>query len=528
MQFIMIIMNLFSVIPVFRKLLRLFFLIIACSFISQLSYSQDESFRNDIRALLSTLLENGYSVNIAEQSNNVYKGQLTAQKGKFDYYLGVNVGGLMSNYTLSPDEANIYGIDKLITKENSYGFSLQKQFDFGLTFEPRINYKRTDYEISGIVPFNQANVDFVFNMPLLRGLGKNIDAAELDNALSNYQASLDNYHHTISTEFYNCITAYIHYLAAAEVYDSFKKRLARADSLLVNTRLMVEKDAVPASEITIIEAYRGDTKLKLLSASIEINNLKTDIAKILGVDISGYSKLNLKSRELPPVAFLFKPDTTFINKSLILAYHNRMDLQALDKIQRGSNTVLDALKKNRLPELNLELGVGYSGYKNGTAFNDYYSPFYNNVGGANIQATLYYKIPFSNAMAIGNYISQKARLEQINLQKVQLEKSTGIEIAAIINNLKYLSAEYQDAYNSVNLYHKVLDGQAFKLKTGQSTFVEYYTIEDKLTEVVIQKVTIESKLLEQILKYKVVTGTLIQKSEDDFTVSVDMMFNMTD
>lgn len=495
---------------------------------SQNSSSQDELFRNDIRTLLSTLLTNGYSVNIAKQDNILYKGQLKSLEGRFDYYLVLDAGGLMSNRTLSPEQSTIYGIDKLKTKEYNYGLSLHKQFDFGLTFEPKINFNRTDYDITGVTPFNQANVDFIFNMPLLKGLGKNIDAAERDNALSNYQAALDNYHHTISTEFYDCIIAYISYLAAEEVYDSFKQKLTRADSLLVNTRLMVEKDAVPASEVTIIEAYRSETLNKLLSSSIEIIDIKTNIAEILGVDIFEFSNLDLKSGSLPSIVFLFRPDTTFINKSVLIAYNNRKDLQALDKIKTGSNTLLAAMKKDKLHELNLELDVGYSGYKEGTAFDDYYTPFYHNIGGANVQATLSYTIPFSNATAKGNYMSQEARLEQINLQKTQLENSTAIEIAAIVNNLKHLSDEHQNAYTAVSLYQKVLEGQAFKLKLGESTLVEYFTIEDKLTEVVVQKVMIESKLLEQILKYKVVTGTLILKNGDDFTVSVDNMFTMTD
>jgi len=501
-------------------LISLYFTLIAGS------VGQDGTFNSDVRILLSTLLENGYQVKLAEQDNILYQGQLKSYEGRFDYYLGLHGGGLTSNMTLSPENAELFGVKKLITNEYYYGAGLSKQFDFGLSIEPRLTFSQTEYKISGVKPFNTGSVDFVFNLPLLRGLGKNIDAANVENASNTYQAALDNYHFTISTEFYNSLVSYINYLGTIQMNDAYQLKMNRADSLLDITRLLVEKDELAASEIRTIEAYRSEANLKLLSTGVEINDLKAEIGKILGVDLNDFIDLSLTSRTLPDIIFLFNPDTGFINRSIQIAYLNRKDIEALEKIQTGSGIMLEAMEKNKLPELNLELDVGYNGYDEGVRFSNYYSPFYNNVGGANIQATIRYKMPFANSKAIGDYLSQKAILEQINLQKRQMENATAIEISTIVNNLIYLSAEYQKANASVNLYLEVLADQLIKLRLEKSTFVEYFTVEDKLMEVYFTKVRIEIKLLKEILKYKLATGLLIEKRNDQYTLNIEKLFTL--
>jgi len=135
-------------------------------------------------------------------------------------------------------------------------------------------------------------------------------------------------------------------------------------------------------------------------------------------------------------------------------------------------------------------------------------------------------MPFANSKAIGDYLSQKAILEQINLQKRQMENATAIEISTIVNNLINLSAEYQKANASVNLYLEVLADQLIKLRLEKSTFVEYFTVEDKLMEVYFTKVRIEVKLLKEILKYKLATGLLIEKRNDQYNVNIEKLFTL--
>lgn len=513
---------------IYLKYLRPLLLFFICFIIINESVSQDNAFKQDIRLLLSLLLENGYQVKLAEQDNLLYQGQLKSFQGKFDYHLGLHGGGLSSNMTLSPENVELYGVTKLTTREYYYGAGLSKQFDFGLSFEPRITYSQTEYKIPGIKPFNQASAQLIFNLPLLKGLGKNVDVANVENANSNYQAALDNYHHIISIEFFDCLSAYINYIVAVEIYDAFEIKISRADSLLAATKLLVEKDELPASEITTVEAYKGDANLKLLTAGLEVNDQKARIGKISGIGLSDFTDLHLNSRKLSAITFLFNPDSNFITKSIEIALKNRKDIMALDKVQTGSTTMLEALEKNKLPELNLELDVGYSGYDEGARFNNFYSPFYNNVGGANIQATLRYKIPFANSKAKGDFLSQKASLEQINLQKNQLKKTTAIEISTIVKNLKTLTTEYQKAGNTVAMYKKVLEDQLIKLKMEESTLIEYFTVEDKLMEVVINKLHIETKMLKEILWYKFATGLLIEKQDGHYSVDIDKLFTITE
>ncbi len=492
------------------------------------SSGQDNTVKSDIRVLLATILENGYQVKLAEQDNLLYQGQLKSYKGNFDYYLGVHGGRASSNMTLSPENAELYGVSKLITNEFYYGAGLSKEFNFGLSFEPRLTFSQTEYKISSIKPFNATSLDFVFNLPLIKGLGKNIDAAHVEHASNAYQASLDKYHYTISSEFYNSLVLFINYLGVVQINDAYRIKMSRADSLLDITRIMVDKDELPASNIRTVEAYRSDVNLSVLSTGIEINNLKAEIGKILGIDLNDFINLKLSSRTLPDIVFLFNPDSGFINRSIQIAYINRKDLWALEKIQTGSSIMLDALQKNKLPELNLELDIGYAGYDEGVRFSNYYSSFYNNVGGANIQATLSYKIPFANSKAIGDYLSQKAILEQVNIQKRQKENATAIEISTIVRNLVSLSTEYQKTSASVDLYQEVLADQLFKLKLEKSTFVEYFTVEDKLMEVFLKKIRIEVILLKEIIKYKLATGLLIEKRKDQYIVKIEKLFTITE
>lgn len=497
----------------------IFFIIL---FSTSIAWAQDIN-GNAIRILdaVAITLEKQPNILLGQQDVEISRGALRQQSGVFDTSIQANMTHDHNDIPITELEEQAGGYASL-TDSTTAGLSIVKEFRTGVTVTPSIQVVRTALTPSVIETENAANISFTISIPLLKGLGVNATGANEMAAKRDLETTILALRYSMSQNVLTTVSAYWNYLAALKILDQRRESRIRAEQNYNDTKKLIEGDERAGADIELVSANLAAKAAACITAEQALFSAKHALGLAMGIPYAKIESLPVPADDFPPVrsqeiSRIGAELRVFLDQSLL----RRADYLASKEAQESAKILVEQAKNYLLPQLDFQVGVGYSGLDEGSRFSNFTSSLWNKVPGASTSASLTYKWPFMNNSARGNLQQKLAIYNKAVINSDELARSISSSVSQDISNL-INSALGLNKYNeAVKHYTKAVDNERKKFFLGMSTMTQVLTTEDNLIAASINWILSESTYAIALAQLRFETGTLLADSNELGHIGMD-------
>jgi outer membrane protein len=389
--------------------------------------------------------------------------------------------------------------------------SYQQLFRNGVSVNPSIAITHAGDPLQNTTGANITQVAFTLNIPLLRGRGRDVVAAQETAAGIEVDASLLDLNQQIANLIDQTAERYWNLRAAQSVYEVAAESEQRGLVFVENVRALIEADKAPRAELNQVMANLAERTSSRLAAQQRVFEARQQLALSLGVSSQELSAaVGMLADDLPEGEDRAMPSDApgdveyYLNQAL----GNRADVLAARRRQDEARVLLTAARNQLLPQLNLSLNGGYTGMREGHRVDQYLFSLYG-LHGPDAAASLTYVFPAANNAAKGQLVQADSATRQAVLKTGETERQVSAGVLIAMGALRNSVQRLKKARESVTYYQAALDGERDKWRLGIGTLVDTLTMEDRLTGV--QGSYVSSKLAYAIalVQFRLATGTLM-------------------
>jgi outer membrane protein TolC len=468
------------------------------------------------------------------------------EKGAFDPtpYSTITTGR-KSAPVVSYDRPMYEDLPHLSRSEVDWVAGISKQTRMGISGDFSVQVYRKDpinYDRDYITTSNHSAVDFKLNIPLLQGRGTTSAAAGENSAQLQYEASALDLRHAVAVTVYQAVAAYWDYKAAVEFVklqedseNRVKEWLDTAEKTLKSSGKLAEFEKQHEAEISGLIAYEADKKLATIAAREQLKQAQDNLALALGVPFDQFAKLGVPSDNFPKdIANLNLDDPELITRWTTLALEKRLDLHAAKLRQQAAQVMLAKARRDVLPKLDLQLGIGYSGLAEGADFDRFPSALKDQIYGPNTSAGLSFMYPIGNNTARGMLDQAQANYQQNLIQTNELARNIKSQIHLNIAALQRRVTEAVMAERAVKFYQPSLDS----LKKQSSSNIDNVAsskiaivmgltdLEEKLTGALSRQLSMQAELAKAIAATRLNTGSLMSLQQNENQISMKELLTL--
>ncbi len=468
------------------------------------------------------------------------------EKGAFDPtpYSTITTGR-KSAPVVSYDRPMYEDLPHLSRSEVDWVAGISKQTRMGISGDFSVQVYRKDpinYDRDYITTSNHSAVDFKLNIPLLQGRGTTSAAAGENSAQLQYEASALDLRHAVAVTVYQAVAAYWDYKAAVEFVklqedseNRVKEWLDTAEKTLKSSGKLAEFEKQHEAEISGLIAYEADKKLATIAAREQLKQAQDNLALALGVPFDQFAKLGVPSDNFPKdIANLNLDDPELITRWTTLALEKRLDLHAAKLRQQAAQVMLAKARRDVLPKLDLQLGIGYSGLAEGADFDRFPSALKDQIYGPNTSAGLSFMYPIGNNTARGMLDQAQANYQQNLIQTNELARNIKSQIHLNIAALQRRVTEAVMAERAVKFYQPSLDS----LKKQSSSNIDNAAsskiaivmgltdLEEKLTGALSRQLSMQAELAKAIAATRLNTGSLMSLQQNENQISMKELLTL--
>ena len=468
------------------------------------------------------------------------------EKGAFDPtpYSTITTGR-KSAPVVSYDRPMYEDLPHLSRSEVDWVAGISKQTRMGISGDFSVQVYRKDpinYDRDYITTSNHSAVDFKLNIPLLQGRGTTSAAAGENSAQLQYEASALDLRHAVAVTVYQAVAAYWDYKAAVEFVklqedseNRVKEWLDTAEKTLKSSGKLAEFEKQHEAEISGLIAYEADKKLATIAAREQLKQAQDNLALALGVPFDQFAKLGVPSDNFPKdIANLNLDDPELITRWTTLALEKRLDLHAAKLRQQAAQVMLAKARRDVLPKLDLQLGIGYSGLAEGADFDRFPSALKDQIYGPNTSAGLSFIYPIGNNTARGMLDQAQANYQQNLIQTNELARNIKSQIHLNIAALQRRVTEAVMAERAVKFYQPSLDS----LKKQSSSNIDNAAsskiaivmgltdLEEKLTGALSRQLSMQAELAKAIAATRLNTGSLMSLQQNENQISMKELLTL--
>lgn len=443
------------------------------------------------------------------------KKEITARYGSIvqasGAYQPVFQSAVVQENNLQPltnaDKYNLNGRSFLPVKTTSYRLGLQKLTKNGTILSPGIEFSRVDTDIPNREPENRAEVKFEVRHPLSRGKeSESLTFSNVKAADFGYQASKETLRQTVNSSLLYSISAYWTYLSASRRLEILRNAENRAEKLLNETIELIKADHQPASEKSQVEANLASRQAETVAGENALIQEQRTLGLALGLTPEEISTLPLPVANFPDCDS-FGDIPSLSMKLLENTLSTRPDLSALRFQERAAERLTVGSKNEELPQVDLDLSVGYSGLDENTRFSSFVTPFSKNVPGLNATIQLQTELPLKNLRALGIRQQREAEQKKIKILVDQTTRKISSGLAVAIANLKDGLRRAGFTKKAVEASHKAVESEKARLTQGMATIGTLQAQKNSVTERI--------GLLEKLLEKGLVTRQSVVDSQQE-------------
>jgi outer membrane protein len=476
-------------------------------------------------------LSNHPNLRIQQQQVNINKGARQEASAIFDTTFGTSVKRDNLNSPLTHIQQSVLpnpALDDQTAGIISTNLYAGKLFRNGISVSPVLDLARNTDNLTRSTGVSTSHMGIVVTIPMLRGRGRSIVAAQENAADLEVDASLYDLNHLLAQLIVNTASSYWGFVAAKKNLEIAWDAEARGKVYVDSVQTLIDAGHAPKSDINEVEANRAQRSATLINAEQQVEVARQQLAVDLGLQSDQILDVSEPSDDFPDPQGQTEPSDhpAAIREYIGQALSRRADLLAAQMRERESRSLIKPAEDQSRPQWDLNLGTGFSGLQEGLNFGQFLSAPWSRIGGADLTMGFTYTFAPRNSSAHGRTLEAKSRAEQASLvtEDTARKISSGVVVAvkAVRNSMEQL----KEAHNSVNAFQSALSAEKEKYRLGIGSIVNILTIEDKLNQASLTEVQAKLAYAIALVQLRFATGTLVDTNQSTQVIVRDMFFNV--
>ncbi len=419
--------------------------------------------------------------------------------------------------------SGILGNDR-ISSNASYGIGVQRLFRNGVSITPQFQLGRTTDNVFNAGGVNTSTLGFAVNIPLMRGRGRSVVAAQETAAKNEVDAALLDLNFLISQLMTNTASSYWNLVAAEKNLAIAIDAEERGKVYLDQVTTLVNADHVPRNDLHEVQANLAQRSATRVAAEQQVFAAQQQLALDMGVSADRIVRSmpipadDFPSAEEQKLPSDIGPCMQYYSEE---ALQRRGDYLASQRRYAGSRVLLNAARNSMLPQVSLNLYSGYTGVQEGRQVTDFFSSSFTHVPGPNASAGLTYTFPSGNRAAHGEVLRSEGAATQAEVQTRQLARGINSSVVVSLEGVRNAILRAQRARQAVESFRSALTGEREKYAGGIGSIVNIVSVEDKLTAALAEQVQSELSYVLALAQFRLATGTLVQPNRAVQNVPAD-------
>jgi len=450
---------------------------------------------------------------------SVYEAQIeisrashAAARSGFDHVVS---SAIARSHDITPMSAD--GRDTSMTEQRNLQMGVSRLFPWGTTVTPyvslsqmRSRYTGTLTQLYGTdtITGNVGGVNLGVTQPLLKGFGLRGTAGAARSAEVNVQATTLSAQHSMATLVFSTVQRYWELLAAIDRQRILVEAEQRALRILKETQVLVEADERPVADLQQLQASVADARARLARAKSAQFSAAQRLGQAMGLpserlDAGKTTADLLPGVDLSEILVPIHPDV-----SIARALEQRLDLSAQMARVNSARILMESAQHNRLPSLDMQLGLGYAELAEGDDLEAFFDPLNKEVEGFNTSVSLTLALPVENRAARASAWSRTALHQSAKIQKSEIERGIHADVTIAVDGLQSSLATLAAAEDSVRYYEAAVRAERTKLREGMSTIINLVITQNQLTSAQIAQVDARLSLAYGLVALAYQTGQL--------------------
>lgn len=452
------------------------------------------------------------------------RGKFQQQSGAFDTNLGAALTFGHQNNPLTPTQQFASGASSQRTDTTTTSVNLSREFRTGVTVSPSVQVIRTDTMPGPLTSPDAGTVNFTISIPLLKGLGTEAaDAGELA-ARSDLAATILTLRHTISQEVAATASSYWDYVAAAEELELYRASEKSAQGNYSDTKKLIAGGERAAADINLVSAYLAAKTAARIQAEQSLVAARQALGLAMGLPVEKIDSLPLPTSDFTTTQNQAAREiggAAILRRLIAEALYCRADYLASRQSVESAKILMRQAKNGLLPEVDFQMGAGYSGLNEGASITNIGGALVYNIPGASASASLTYKWPVENDTAKGIYVQTESNYRMAKISTDDLARNIGANVSLDISNLMKTALAVTRFREAVDQYIKAVEDGNKKLRLGMTTMVEQLTTADNLVAAQINLVAAQSVYAKTLVQLRYDTGTLLAGTREQFHLDLN-------
>lgn len=314
--------------------------------------------------------------------------------------------------------------------------------------------------------YSSDGLDFSLTQPLLKGAGKDVTTAPLQQARISEQINKLTLKSTVSQAISDIATAYLELLLAQENVRINENALVRSQELESITKTLIASGRTAANELLQTQMESSRQELSLLSSKNSLEQTKHNLLRSIGLDINtpiyASESLEIKKFSIP------------YDQALQLAQQQQPDfLMTKLNAQVAELGLITAKDQSRW---SLDLSLGTRQIKENTVHTSSPTQWDNSIGVA-------LEIPIGDRSLKQDVFRAQADIKIQNIAQKEAELNLAQQVRSVLNDLDTSWKEYEIATRTMELTRQTLKAEHKKLEYGRSSNFQIINFENQLREV---------------------------------------------
>jgi len=466
----------------------------------------------ELTEVVHSTLTSSPGIQLASAEVSRAEGNLLASRAAFHPSVTTTVA---SNDLESP-QLSASGVPTRVSSEShDLAIGWSQQLRSGALLLPAVTLKRTPAGVLGLEEsLDEGELNLKIVVPLRKDFGAVIKrnaerAAELD-----YHGESLDLQQERSLRVSQAIAAYWSYLAAQRRLEVFVRAEEFAERLVAETRLLVDGEERPASDLNQVKGNSATRQIDRLQEEGRLIEARSALGLAMGLSGESVFTLPQAGDDFPPVA-PFLADEANLEALRELAYSRRADLQAEDDRKQAAELLLDAANNDLRSRLDLSTELTYSTLRtSSTAL-----PFApNDADGMSASFLLRHELPISNAAARGQLLRNQSDYTQQQILADDLKRRIGAGLEREARQLDREVLAAKAAAEGVQLSRLTVENERQKNRLGVATLFDVILAQDQLIAAMLKQVNARLRHAVAITQLRFETGTLLVENGEEATV----------
>lgn len=469
-----------------------------------------------MEAVQSTLL-NHPQLREQEAQVEISRGLREQASSIFD---SVTTGNLLQQRTNTPltaeqEQANaasgLPGTSQVSYLTN-YAVTVNRLFRSGISITPGFTLGRTTDNLFNADGINNSALSLLVNVPLLRGRGRRVVAAQEQAAYTEVDATQFDLNQLIAQLISNTATDYWNLVAARKNFTIAYDAETRGKAYVDNVQALVDADHAPRNDLNEATANYAQRTSTRLAAEQQVIAAQAQLALDMG---RSPDRILSSTFELADDLPDGEDQTPLSDTAVALQYYldealeRRSDYLAARRRVAEEGMLLTAARNQVLPQINLNFIGGYAGLDTGRQGSSFFNSVVNSIPGPNVGFGVTYSFPGANQAARGAVRQADATARQLDLKATDLARSISAQVITAVAAVRSAILQVKKARQAVESFQAALGGERAKYSGGFGSIVDVLTVEDKLNTALITQLQAQLNYALALTQFRFATGTLL-------------------